>query len=343
MIEIEVDAPSSVLLSFDESLFHTAKLAPLGDGHIHDTYLVTPAKQAERYVLQRINEYVFKDASLVMCQTERLLENWRQQSDYFVPRLMRDRNGNTTVRATSGLWRLWHYIEGGKTIDPLHNLQQIESVGRAFGRLQQVVESIETPFEDTIGGFLNLRHYLDEFSKVRSRAPNKLLAIVDKNFALAETLVERHCHIHGDCKVNNVLFDSAGANVIAVIDFDTAMYGHWAWDFGDLVRSVCFSAGGYDIDRFAACFSGFAAAQKRSNPEDAALAPAHISLMLAVRFLTDHLRGDVYFKTSEQGQNLVRAEEQFALFSQFDRAREEMISVAERILEKQRLARPKSD
>ncbi len=330
--DIEDSALTAVLQSFDESLFQAAKVQPLGDGHIHDTYLVTPSLGAGRFVLQKINEFVFKDAGLVMRQTEHLLESWSQQNDYVVPKLLRQPDGSNTVRANDELWRIWHYIEGGKTIDPLQTLQQIESVGCAFGRLQQAAESIDAPFEDTIEGFLNLGYYLNEFSEVRSTAPSELAALVDESSGLAEKLVERHCHIHGDCKVNNVLFDEAGANVIAVIDFDTAMFGHWAWDFGDLVRSVSFSAGGYDGDRFAACFAGFTTAQKRSNPEDAAVAPAYVSLMLGVRFLTDHLQGNVYFKTTEHGQNLARAQEQFALFRQFDQARAQMIGIAERIL-----------
>lgn len=309
--------------------FDEGRLSPLGDGHIHDTYLVVTLD--DRYVLQRVNEYVFRDGDLVMRQTQTLLACWQGQDTYIVPGLVEARNGSLGVRSGDSLWRVWRYIEG-KTIDPLQNLSQIEAVARAFAQLQQCLEQLPTPFADTIEGFFNLDFYLREFARVEGDAPRDLKRLIGANAHLAARLNERHCHIHGDCKVNNVLFDDQGVDVVAVIDFDTAMYGHWAWDFGDLVRSVCFSAGGYDPLKFLACVRGFAGTQPRLMPEQAALAPAYVAMMLGVRFLTDHLKGDLYFKVASHGDNLVRARAQFALLEAFLDAQPEMVAMTEMVL-----------
>ena len=99
------------------------------------------------------------------------------------------------------------------------------------------------------------------------------------------------------------------------------MNGHWAWDFGDLVRSVAFSRGGFDVDDYRACLQGFLTG-RGSTPlisEHLIYAPSYLAFMLGLRFLTDHLGGDVYFSVPEHGDNLHRAMEQFALFQSFER------------------------
>ena len=311
--------------------FDDAALEPLGAGHIHDTFKVEHATGS--FVVQRVNEFVFRDGDLVMGQTERLLNCWSAQDRYAIPELVASRSGPKSVRIDSGLWRVWRFIEGSRTIDPVENPEQAEAVGRAFGELQAVLQDLEgETFRDTIEGFLDLQYYLDAFDSVASQAPRELREKVAQNSHLAYALADRQTHIHGDCKVNNVLFSAESNEVIAVIDFDTAMYGHWAWDFGDLIRSICFSVGGYRADLFAACLKGFSSRQSLTTAQEAVIAPQYVALMLGVRFLTDHLQGDVYFKTTSAGQNLERAKEQFAIFDAFVENRQEMEEIAARVL-----------
>ena len=311
------------------SWFDHAQLSPLGAGHIHDTYLVRTSD--DRYVLQRVNEYVFRDGDLVMRQTRQLLSCWQRQNTYVVPDLISALDGSLAVRSDGSLWRVWRFI-AGRTIDPIQRPSQIEAVARAFARFQDCLERLPNVFTDTIDGFLNLDHYLEAFAAVEQDAPEDLKRFIGANAHLGSSLKDRHCHIHGDCKVNNVLFDGQGQDVIAVIDFDTAMYGHWAWDFGDLVRSVSFSAGGYDLRKFSACVRGFAGAQSRVTPEQAAVAPAYVALMLGVRFLTDHLQGDPYFKVTNHGDNLDRARAQLSLLKAFLQRRQEMVAATQALL-----------
>ncbi len=294
---------------------------PLGAGHIHDTFLVRDAGLDEPglYVLQRVNQEVFKDASRLMAQTERVLAHWSTQSRYRVPELCRTKDGASFLDR-DGVWRLWRYLENTRVVDPVENAAQAEAAGRAFGAFQAYMRNLPgARLDDTIAGFLQLDYYLKAFDQVAAQAPDAERRLVDENRGLAAALAERNAYIHGDCKINNLLFAQTADEVAAVIDFDTVMYGHWAWDLGDLVRSVCFSRGAASVADFAACMRGFAAAQPQAAIEPAVQAPGYVALMLGIRFLTDHLSGDRYFRVSRTGENLHRAQEQFALFRDFQR------------------------
>jgi len=297
--------------------FDEVRLQLLGEGHIHDTYLA--ATGAGEFVLQRINTVVFTDPELVMAQTQRLLTQWQQQQNYAVPMLRRSKSGAPGEWVDGEYWRAWEYLGDTVVVDPIESVDQALGAGRAFAAFQASLAELPGPsFRDPIEGFLQLRHYLHEYDKHSHAAPSGLRALVQSHRHLADQFAERNAHIHGDCKINNLLFDAMGEKVVAVIDFDTAMYGHWAWDFGDLVRSVCFSRGAADVEYFAACLAGFAERQRQTNVADSVAAPGYVALMLGVRFLTDHLNNDQYFRVARHGENLVRAEEQFALFEAFE-------------------------
>jgi len=312
--------------------FEASELAPLGAGHIHDTYEVQAP--AGRFVLQRVNHQVFERPELVMAQTERLLAVWRRQERYVAPRLVPSRDGMTGQWVDGEFWRVWEFVPGTRVVDPLQNLHQAAAAGTAFGSLQHCLRQLPGPrFEDPIPGFLQLSHYLQAYDVVAGEAPADLRAVITHHRGLARLLGDRNATIHGDCKINNLLFDDAARQVVAIIDFDTAMYGHWAWDFGDLVRSVCFSFGRADTAFFAAALQGFASQQPACTVAECVAAPGYVTLMLGVRFLTDHLQGDQYFRVARRGDNLVRAEQQFALFEEFLQLESELRAAAEDVLD----------
>ena len=180
--------------------------------------------------------------------------------------------------------------------------------------------------------FYSYLHYLRQFDAVSGKAPAPERRLVERSRQIAGVLSDRNSCIHGDCKINNLLFDRSGNQVAAIIDFDTVMYGHWAWDFGDLVRSICFSRQRVDLTMFEAVLRGFAGAQPLTDTQGCVAGPAYVSLMLGTRFLTDHLQGDVYFRTDSPGQNLQRAREQFELFEQFSVCADDMALLAQDVL-----------
>ena len=149
------------------------------------------------------------------------------------------------------------------------------------------------------------------------------------------------CVIHGDCKVNNLLFHPTKDAVTAIVDLDTVMLGDPAWDFGDLVRSAFAGseetapARTLSLTRFERLCAGFAAGYgpqfgAGDNAQRFATAPAYMSFMLAVRFLTDHIEGDRYFKVPERGTNLRRARSQLDLADRFLAAKPSLERVAAR-------------
>ena len=296
-------------------------LLPLGEGHINDTLLVTDGS-GDRFVLQRINDQVFRDPALVMNNLVRVIELLQSRAPGFIPALVSTRHGEPAwVDEAGGWWRLWRYVEGTRARSSTRDPAIARSAGEAFGRFQYLLQALPEPrLTPTIPGFLELTGYLEQLDRqligdlpgdVSSAVGNG--AFIDSHRKLADRFPGGSDYLHGDCKLNNLLFQATGAEVAAVVDLDTVMCGHWAWDFGDLARSVL-QGGGEMRSLFAAVVAGFALGSRRALDVEALLqAPVYVAFMLGVRFLTDHLAGDRYFKVNARGDNLRRAEQQFDL------------------------------
>lgn len=335
--------------------FEAVALEPLGNGHIHQTYLLhSDSSPQERFVLQKINGQVYGDIPALMSQTLGVLKvlsaNTHYCANYRVPELVSTRGGEPFCVITDNgehqAWRLWRFVEDSMTCDPPSNRQQIRAAAKAFGGYQSAIAALDPMgLVETIPGFLNMTHYLRAFdmavaqskaSEIEVASP--WIALVQRNRQWPKSLLESNAVIHGDCKINNLLFDRLGASVLSVIDLDNNMVGHWAWDFGDLARSVAFSRGGFDGLDYQACLEGFLQGRgekfsgDNSLVEHLAEAPGFLAFMLGLRFLTDHLSGDRYFKVASHGDNLQRAIEQFELFAQFQSNQEIMRKGAQQLL-----------
>ena len=322
----------------------SAHLSALGNGHIHHTYLVeVDEPNKDRFVLQAANGEVFADPVTLTEQMLPLLEHLSADADYSknlkVPELVPTARGHLVHRHGEKVWRVWRYFDRSRVIDPFTNTQQIESAARAFGAFQRSLTTFRPQsWVPPIPGFLELGGYLRRYRQCREMAPDELptdlTRCVDNYQTLADVLGQQRTFIHGDCKINNLLFQAQQDQVLGVIDLDTVGPGHWAWDFGDLVRSVAFSHGGVDMDQFRACVRGFS--QGRRDLDQAqdvtatqmSLAPAYIALTLGVRFLTDHLQGDRYFRVSDRGENIDRAQQQLGLLERFSALRKALYRTA---------------
>ena len=320
--------------------FDQVTLAPLGNGHIHHTFLLTTAQHQEQFVLQRVSENVFPDPHLVQRQTQRitehLLNNDGFSNRYRVPKLQPSKTGEFHHVAESGFWRLWQYFANTQVVESFEQPTQIALTARAFADYQRVLANLPgQPLSETIEGFLQLDFYLQQFSQVAKDAPKDLMNAVAHLQNQESGFSEFNAHVHADCKVNNLLFNAQGTQVAAVIDLDTTMYGHWAWDFGDLMRSIAFSRGRADLVDYENAAEGFLLGLQKPVTEqtvqDMVQVPGHIAGMLGLRFLTDHLVGDVYFRVSEAGQNLQRAREQFSLMEQFNDMAQAMEAVVKNL------------
>ncbi len=332
-------------------------------GHINSTYLVTyelEDGECRRYILQRINEKVFKDPLAVMrnveCVTSHI--NWK------VLRRKRNLGGQTlslyphkTGRfygygEGGGIWRCYNYFEGCQTHDVVGNTRQAFEAGHAFGSFQDLVsdlppdEIVETipDFHDTRRRYQTLMEAVERDSCGRVGEVQMELEFVRRN----EDVVDRLLRFkekgdlplritHNDTKINNVLFDMETDEAVCVIDLDTVMPGLSLYDFGDLVRTATNPAAEDERDLgkvemsirvFESLVEGYlAAAGKILNEAEIAqmaFSGRLISIELGMRFLTDHLDGDRYFRVHRENQNLDRARTQLCLARQIEEREEEM-------------------
>jgi hypothetical protein len=324
----------------------------IDSGHINSTYRATYREKdggQRRYIFQSINRNVFKDPYAVMSNVEKVTHHINSR----VLRLKRDLGGQTLnlfpARAggywieddQGALWRCYNHIEGCLTHDVVGNTRQAYQAARAFGAFQDLVSDLDPgSIIDTIPDFHNtpkrfarlmelaaadplgrLDSVRDEFEFIRSRE-----SIVATLVDLAESGVIPVRVTHNDTKINNVMIDAASDEAVCVIDLDTVMPGLALYDFGDLVRSATSPAAEdeTDLDQvemrmpiFEALVEGYldAAGGFIGGAEVEFLPHAGklMTLEVGIRFLTDFIEGDVYFKTHRPGHNLDRCRTQLRL------------------------------
>jgi len=300
------------------------EIVPIDSGHINDTYLV-----GGHVVLQRLNRDVFQDPPALM---RNLAKAVRHEGGKLLLAPVATVDGADFATDDQGdIWRAFDHVPS-RNFDRLPE-ELLPSAGEAFGGLLATFSDFAEGLEPVIEGFHDMEHYLARLDSVRTARDAPLLGAID---ALRPKFSpgEPHRVIHGDCKVNNLLFHPTENAVLRVIDLDTLMLGDPAWDFGDLVRSTF--AGSEETQaamplsrsRFEPlCRGFFSAFDDVDDPGTYTAAPAYMSFMLAVRFLTDHLEGDVYFKVAAPGDNLARAKSQLALARRFLDAESEMARI----------------
>ncbi len=318
----------------------SAAISPLGEGHINDTLLVT-MDHRPRFVLQRINRSVFREPGRVMANLSRVLDHLRDHGADLTAPLMPTTSGASAFIDHAGeWWRLWGYVPGGRSLSRTSDPSTCRAAGQAFGRFQRLLADLPLPeLEPTIAGFLELDGYLAAFDAAASMPEAESVvgevcgaAFIDAHRELAGRFPRQHDVIHGDCKLNNLLFAERSPQVLAVLDLDTVMVGHWAWDLGDLSRSVLLGTRTEEETRSAllALTDGFALGSGRTVDLPTVVdATVYVAFMLGIRFLTDHLEGDRYFRVARHGANLDRSREQFDLVRRLTTLGERLASPAD--------------
>jgi hypothetical protein len=339
-------------------------LTPHGTGHINDTFLVTCQAPGApvRYILQHINRHVFHDPVAVMRNIERVTAHLAAQAAgepdgaLRALRLVPARDGrNWHVNAQGETWRAYHFIENARTYETATSADQAFQAARAFGSFQQQLASLPPPrLHETIPDFHNTpkRYAALEQAIAADAAGRAALAKPEIDFARARQattgnllnagLPERITH--NDTKFNNVLLDDKTGEAVCVIDLDTVMPGLALYDFGDMVRTTTSPAkeDEQDLSRVTMQFPMFEALV-RGYLETAgafltlaerkllAFSGKLITFEIGIRFLTDYLSGDTYFKVHREGHNLDRCRTQFKLVESIERQEEEMNRLVESI------------
>jgi Phosphotransferase enzyme family len=332
--------------------------APYGSGHINDTYAAVYDRGGTvvRYIFQRINHNVFKDPAGLMANVERVTGHIRRkleaagadQISRRVLTLVPARDAKCFYADAEGNhWRCYLFIEHARTYDQIQTPRQAFEAARAFGQFQKQLADLPAPrLRDTIPNFHHTRSRFNDLRRaIEQDACNRAAGVkADIEFALRhEPLVDVLFDLqargllpervtHNDCKLNNVMLDDATGEGICVSDLDTVMPGLALYDFGDMCRTATCPAPEDERDlakvemrmeMFEALVGGYlASAGDFLNPVEKAhlvFCGKLITFEMGIRFLADHLQGDVYYKIHRPGQSADRARVQFKLVESFER------------------------
>ena len=343
---------------------------PIPSGHINDTYCseFEAGGRRVKYVNQRINHLVFREPERLMENIERVTGFARERiaaaggdPDRRTLTIVPTREGRSFHRTPEGgYWRMFRFIDGARTYDRVEDIRHVFAAAQAFGRFQKMLAGLPGPrLHETIPDFHHTRKRFEAFRAALEHDPFNRAAAVrpEIDFVLAregETgvvidglaagrLPERVTH--NDTKLNNVMIDDRTGEGICVIDLDTVMPGSVLYDFGDACRLGAATAAederdlgkvGFDLGMFDRLAAGYLDAARDflvpAETELLAFSARLLTLECGIRFLTDHLKGDVYFKIRREGHNLDRARTQFKMVAEMERQAGAMESVVKTYL-----------
>jgi Ser/Thr protein kinase RdoA (MazF antagonist) len=329
-----------------------ADVREFGNGNINNTFLVTVDSEVERhFILQRINTHVFRRPELLMQNMRVSTEHIRRRLGlaslpagrrWEVPSVQMTEGGRDYWLESDGsFWRAVSFIEGSQTFDTIKDTDHAVEVGYALGMFHTLLSDLSPErLADTLEGFHITPRYVRRYDEVLMKhgavGPSEVdycLRFIEKRSSWAHVLEDAkeqgrlHLRtIHGDPKVNNIMMDTATGQAVGIVDLDTVKPGLVHYDIGDCLRSGCNRLGEeteewetvrFDPDICRAILQGYLPmARGFLTGEDLGHIYDSIRLIafeLGLRFFTDHLEGDVYFKVGRPEQNLARALVQFKL------------------------------
>jgi Ser/Thr protein kinase RdoA (MazF antagonist) len=331
-----------------EGTFESA--ATFGSGHIHDTYLVKTAEtDKDDYILQRLNNHIFKNIPQLQSNIERVTGHLRSKI-ILIPgsdikreclNLVNSREGKSSIiDDEQSYWRMYLYITDHKSFNIVDSSDKAFEGGKAIGRFQAMLSDMGgEPLFETIPWFHDIGRRLETFySKVKTDPVKRVESVKNEISFVTKRAEEMKIILrlgregriplritHNDTKFNNVLFDMDD-KALCIIDLDTVMPGYVHYDFGDAIRTAANMAAEdekdlsqiqMNIDLFRAFSEGYlsetSGTLNATEKEYLAFAPSLITYTQGVRFLTDYLDGDNYFKIHHEDHNLQRARAQFRL------------------------------
>lgn len=325
--------------------FKTEKeIEPYGNGHINDTYVVNPA----RFIIQRINTNIFKNPYELMENIKNVTAHLREKiikeggdPDRETLTVVKTDNGENFLKTEDGCFRVYKFIENTKTVENDKTIEDIYNAGKGFGRFQNMLSDYPAhTLHETIKDFHNtvkrveaLKEAIKEDKAGRAESVKEEIEFALSCARFSDVVVKGIEDgsipvrvTHNDTKINNILFDDKTGEAVAVIDLDTVMPGSMLYDFGDTLRmgastgaedETDLSKVWFDEKIFEEFAKGFLSETKNSLTErEIELLPFSAKLMTyecGIRFLTDYLNGDTYFKIHRPNHNLDRARNQFKL------------------------------
>ena len=339
-------------------------------GHINDTFVLRfqqPGNQIRKYILQYINKHVFEDPAKVMANIQAVTSHLRSR----IEEMGGDPTGNNEFgshcrwrtllfKSRRDFWRAYDYIEGATTYQTVENPKHFYYAGRAFGQFQKLLSDFPADsLHETIEKFHDTRKRYHDFLEAvaldscnRAKDVQKEIEFVKARKADTGVIVDLIAAgkiplrvTHNDTKLDNIMIDDVTGEGICVIDLDTVMPGSALYDFGDSIRFGASSAPEdepdlskvwLDMDLFAEFTKGYLSTAKEfltdAEIHQLAFSAKLITLECGMRFLTDHLNGDLYFRIHRPNHNLDRARTQFKLVSDMEEKMDQMKAVVQAAL-----------
>ncbi|MDR3340655.1 MAG: aminoglycoside phosphotransferase family protein [Candidatus Symbiothrix sp.] len=331
---------------------------PFGNGHINDTLKTVGVHGETKYILQRINHHIFTDVALLQQNIDivtshirkKLIAKGETDIDRKVLKFLPAKDGKLFYFDGESYWRVCFFIPDSKTYEEVNPAFSYEA-GKAFGRFQSMLADIpDGVLGEIIPNFHNMEFRLQQFrDALAANAAGRLVEVqdlVDEINARAEAMciqeklfregkLKKRIN-HCDTKVNNILFDADG-KVLCVIDLDTVMPGFVLSDIGDFIRTGCNTGAEDDANLanikvnteiFEAYTRGYMETAKDFlTPSEIKLLPYGgrlLTYMQTVRFLTDYLNGDTYYKIHSPKHNLQRTLAQFKFLQELEAKAPEM-------------------
>lgn len=341
-----------------------------GSGHINKTYLVVfnDNGKEKKYILQQINSDVFKDIEKLMDNVFSVTSYLRKEieknggnPDRETLHYIKTVDDKKFLSVDGLYYRSYVFVEDSISYDSVDNAGLFKSSGVAFGRFQKLLADFDADsLNETIPNFHNTSwRYDNEFTPAvnenkagRADSCRDEIEFVKARKADTAVLVDLIADgslplrvTHNDTKLNNVMFDDKTNECVCVIDLDTVMPGLALYDFGDSIRFGANTAAedekdlgkvGINLDYFKAYAEGFlseaGSALTQCELDNLAFASKLMTFECGMRFLTDYLNGDTYFKTTYPEHNLVRARNQFTLVADMESKMPEMKKIIQDII-----------
>jgi hypothetical protein len=339
-------------------------------GHINETYTATydQAGTRVRYIHQKINQTVFKNPAAVMKNVMRVTTHIRKRQEALNARdvtrrsliVIPTRDGKSFFRnGDNEVWRTFVFIEGVETYEAVQSPEQAFQAGRAFGDFQHAL--VDLPGERLVETILNFHHtrkrfnvlqqaiQQDRFNRAKEARPEIEFALQQEPIvdvflqAMANGKIPERI-THNDTKFNNVMLDVLTGEAMCVVDLDTVMPGCALYDFGDMVRTTTsptledepnLSKVKMQMPMFKKLAEGYLSTAgkflTRAEKSYIAFSGKLITFEIGIRFLTDFLSGDTYFRIHRPGHNLDRCRTQFKLVRSIERQEEAMQGYVDRL------------
>jgi thiamine kinase-like enzyme len=324
------------------------RVEPVTGGLINHSYKITDQQTGQSFLLQQINQQVFPAPEKIQ-QNYLLLQQYIRelQIPFFIPELILfPGNRSLYTDAQQQCWRVFSFIDNTRMISCTENSQQAADVAEIFARLTATFNKLDChKLHITIPGFHHVRNRYTQFTAALEKSSPER---AEKSADLIRGLITRERYarlfdsftnspdfpfrvMHHDAKISNVLFDSETGKVVCPVDFDTVMPGYFFSDLGDMIRSMAGSADenstvyeGLVIrpEIYESIISGYTRGMNEflTGAEHNYLHASGLLLiyMQALRFLSDYLQDDIYYRISYPGQNYDRARNQFVLLNRLE-------------------------